>query len=116
MIVVATIVSRRWPCCRASGSIRGAGEWAWIVLLAVGSGGFGHLLLNWAHDHLDLAVMSLLTLAVPVVAVITAAVFLDEPLALIQVIGMAIVVFALAAVVRRTSVPAEPPYVVDETI
>ena len=29
---------------------------------------------------------------------------------------MAIVVLALAAVVRRTSVPAEPPYVVDETI
>jgi drug/metabolite transporter (DMT)-like permease len=52
---------------------------------------------------------------VPVVAVITAAAFLDEPLALVQVIGMGIVVVALAAVVRGTSVPAEPPYVVDET-
>ena len=78
-------------------------------------GGFGHLPLNWAHDYLDLAVMSLLTLAVPVVAVITAAVFLDGSRS-IQVIGMAIIVLALAAVVRRTSVPAEPPYVVDETI
>ena len=38
-----------------------------------------------------------------------------EPLALVQVIGMGIVVVALAAVVRGTSVPAEPPYVVDET-
>ena len=117
MIVVATIVVA--PLALLSGQRLdpgGVGEWAWIVLLAVGSGGFGHLLLNWAHDHLDLAVMSLLTLAVPVVAVITAAVFLDEPLAWIQVIGMAIVVLALAAVVRRTSVPAEPPYVVDETI
>ena len=93
----------------------GLGEWAWITLLAIGSGGFGHLLLNWAHDHLDLSVMSLLTLAVPVVAVITAALFLDEPLSPVQVIGMGIVVVALAAVVRGTSVPAEPPYVVDET-
>ena len=59
--------------------------------------------------------MSLLTLAVPVVAVITAALVLDEPLSLVQVLGMGIVVLALAAVVRGTSVPAEPPYVVDET-
>jgi drug/metabolite transporter (DMT)-like permease len=116
MIVVATVAVA--PVALLSGQRLdpgGPGEWAWIALLAIGSGGFGHLLLNWAHDHVDLSVMSLLTLAVPVVAVITAALFLDEPLSLVQVAGMGIVVLALAAVVRGTSVPAEPPYVVDET-
>jgi drug/metabolite transporter (DMT)-like permease len=86
----------------------GAGEWAWIALLAVGSGGFGHLLLNWAHDHLDLSVMSLLTLAVPIVAVITAALLLDEPLSGLQLAGMAVVVVALAVVVRGSPEVPEP--------
>ena len=83
----------------------GAGEWAWIALLAIGSGGVGHLLLNWAHGHVELAVMSLLTLAVPVVAVVSAALFLDEPLGWIQALGMVIVLAALAVVAARTARP-----------
>jgi drug/metabolite transporter (DMT)-like permease len=83
----------------------GAGEWAWIALLAIGSGGVGHLLLNWAHGHVELAVMSLLTLAVPVVAVASAAVFLDEPLRLVQAIGMVVVLAALGVVAARTARP-----------
>ena len=90
----------------------GAGAWAWIVLLAVGSGGVGHLLLNWAHGHVELAVMSLLTLAVPVVAVVSAAVFLDEPVGWVQAVGMVIVLVALGFVTvqtARTTPTAEPP-------
>ena len=45
--------------------------------------------------------MSLLTLAVPVVATVSAALFLDERIVALQVIGMAIVVCALGAVVLR---------------
>jgi drug/metabolite transporter (DMT)-like permease len=45
--------------------------------------------------------MSLLTLAVPVVAAVTAAVFLDERIVGLQVLGMAIVVCALGTVVLR---------------
>ena len=91
----------------------GLEEWTWIAVLAVGSGGVGHLLLNWAHGHIDLGVMSLLTLAVPVVAVASAAVFVDEPIGWVQAIGMAVVLAALAVVVLHTSrapttVPAEP--------
>jgi drug/metabolite transporter (DMT)-like permease len=78
-------------------------DWAWIAALAVGSGGFGHLLINWAHDHVDLSVMSILTLAVPVFAAASAAVFLDEPIVGAQVVGIAIVFVALAVVVLRTS-------------
>ena len=78
-------------------------DWAWIAVLAVGSGGFGHLLINWAHDHVDLSVMSILTLAVPVFAATSAALFLDEPIVGAQVVGIAIVFVALAVVVLRTS-------------
>ncbi|HVM10104.1 MAG TPA: DMT family transporter [Acidimicrobiales bacterium] len=87
----------------------GVEGWAWISLLALGSGGVGHLLVSWAHDHIDLSVMSLLTLAVPVVAVISAAVFLGEAITALQVTGMAIVLAALAVVVLRTNGPAVEP-------
>jgi drug/metabolite transporter (DMT)-like permease len=79
-----------------------AGDWAWIAVLAVGSGGLGHLLISWAHDHIDLSVMSLLTLAVPVVATLSAALFLDEPLVAVQLVGLAVVLGALGLVVLRS--------------
>lgn len=78
------------------------GDWAWIAVLAIGSGGLGHLLISWAHDHIDLTVMSLLTLAVPVVATLSAALFLDEPLVALQLVGLAVVLGALGLVVLRS--------------
>jgi drug/metabolite transporter (DMT)-like permease len=104
MLVVATMAIA--PVALLSGQRLdpgGAGQWAWIALLAIGSGGVGHLLLNWAHEHVELSVMSLLTLAVPVVAVISAAIFLDEPFGSVQMIGMAVVLAALGVVVRQTT-------------
>ena len=81
----------------------GLDSWAWICLLAIGSGGIGHLVINWAHDHVDLTVMSLLTLAVPVFAVVSAALFLDEDVTWVQVLGMAIVLGALSVVAVSTA-------------
>ena len=104
MLVIAAVVVT--PMALLSGQRLdpgGAGEWAWIALLAIGSGGVGHLLLNWAHGHIDLSVMSLLTLAVPVVAVIGAAIFLDESIEWVQTFGMAIVLVALGVVALRTA-------------
>ena len=82
----------------------------WIGIVALGSGGIGHLLLNWAHGHVELAVMSLLTLGVPVVVVLSAAVFLDEAVAWVQVAGMGIVIAALGvvAVETRRAVAEDP--------
>jgi drug/metabolite transporter (DMT)-like permease len=92
-------------------------DWGYIAALAVGSGGIGHLLINWAHDHVDLSVMSIMTLAVPVVAVVSAAVFLDEPIVGTQVLGMAVVLLALGMVVVRTSrAPVPIPDVDPEAI
>jgi drug/metabolite transporter (DMT)-like permease len=79
----------------------GAGDWAKIALLAIGSGGLGHLLISWAHDHVDLSAMSALTLAVPVVGTACAAVLLDEQIVALQVLGMAVVLGALLTVVRQ---------------
>ncbi len=111
MLVVATVVVAPIALL-GSGRLDpgGAGEWAWIAGLAIGSGGLGHLLINWAHAHIDLSVMSLLTLAVPVVAVISAAIFLDEGIGWVQVLGMAIVLLAVGVVaVQSSRTPAGAP-------
>ena len=82
----------------------------------IGSGGVGHLLVNWAHEHIDLSVMSLLTLAVPVVAVISAAVFLDESIVWQQVVGMAVVLVALGVVALQTTRAAPAPEVASPSV
>jgi drug/metabolite transporter (DMT)-like permease len=84
----------------------GPGQWAWIAALAIGSGGVGHLLVNWAHPHIDLTVMSLLTLAIPVVAVISAAILLHESIDWVQVVGMAVVLAAVGVVAVGNARPS----------
>ncbi|HMC51875.1 MAG TPA: DMT family transporter [Acidimicrobiales bacterium] len=74
----------------------------WLVAIAVGPGG-GHLLMNWAHAHVRLSITSLLTLAAPVISAAGAAVALGEPVAGVQIAGMAITIGALASVVYRMS-------------
>jgi drug/metabolite transporter (DMT)-like permease len=83
-------------------------DWVAIVAVTLFSGALGHVLLNWSYPHVPLQVMSLLTLLVPVVATTGAVLFLDEPMDPLQWVGMAVVVAALAEVVRRTSRPRAP--------
>lgn len=104
MLLVATLAVL--PFALLSGQRLDPGgfdSWAWIAALAIGSGGFGHLLINWAHEHVELAVMSLLTLAVPVFAVVSAAIFVDEPITFAQTVGMVIVLASLGIVALRTA-------------
>jgi drug/metabolite transporter (DMT)-like permease len=81
-------------------------EWRqWVgvaVLLAIP--GSGHFLMNWAHARVKLSVTSMLTLGLPVLSTIGASIFLDEPLGGWQLPGIAIVVAALAAAIRREAV------------
>jgi drug/metabolite transporter (DMT)-like permease len=74
------------------------GAWVQITAIALVNGALGHFLMNWSHAHVPLVAVSLLTLGIPVVSAAVAAVFLDEPLELLQVAGMAVVVGALAVV------------------
>lgn len=76
--------------------------WVVIAVLALGSGALGHFLMNWSHGHIPLHLSSLLTLGLPAVSAVSAALFLGEPLVGLQVLGIAIVVCALAIVVLRT--------------
>jgi drug/metabolite transporter (DMT)-like permease len=75
-----------------------AHDWFLIVTIAVVNGALGHFLMNWAHAHVRLVVTSLLTLAVPVVATTIAVPVLEEPVAALQVVGMAVVVVSLGIV------------------
>jgi drug/metabolite transporter (DMT)-like permease len=77
-----------------------ASNWAWLAgLLAVP--GTGHLLMNWSHPRVRLAISSMLTLAVPVLSTIGGVIFLDQSVGTVQVIGIAVVLAALSMVIRR---------------
>jgi drug/metabolite transporter (DMT)-like permease len=87
-----------------------AGDWVWIGLLAVLPGG-AHLLMNWAHQHLDISVASLIGSANPIVAAVAAYVILGQRLNAIQVAGGVVGVAAISVVAvhagRVVQSPAE---------
>lgn len=74
-------------------------DWLWLLFLAIVPGTIGHLLSNWAHPHLSAFLISVLLLAVPVVAALAAMVFLAEPVRPMQVFGGAIVLAAIGILV-----------------
>ncbi|MDY7101812.1 MAG: DMT family transporter [Actinomycetota bacterium] len=76
-------------------------RWWWILAMVLVPG-TGHLLVNWAHAHVPLGLVSLLTLVSPVVgAGVAAIVFEEEKILPLQVAGMVVVLGALAVIVRR---------------
>lgn len=81
--------------------------WGWIALLVIISGG-GQFLINWAHRYTRLSLTSLLTVGIPVVSAIGAAVLLSEPLGVIQLAGMAMVLSSVGRLVYRSGRPVPP--------
>ncbi len=88
--------------------LRSPHGWDWLLLLflAVFPGTLGHVLTNWAHPHVPAFLMSILLLAVPVVASLGAALFLNESLNLTQVLGGLVVLAAIGSIVRAAGAPA----------
>jgi drug/metabolite transporter (DMT)-like permease len=84
-------------------------DWQILVGLALVSGTLGHLLTNWAHAHVTAFVVSIMLLGTPVLASVGAAVFLDETLGPVQIVGGAIVLGAITTIVlsSRTEATAE---------
>jgi drug/metabolite transporter (DMT)-like permease len=78
------------------------GELLRLVLFVVGATG-GHVMLAWAHAHVDVSVSSLLMLGQPVVASLAALLVLGEPLTTLTIAGCAVVVTSLGAIVRRAA-------------
>tara|TARA_B100000287_G_scaffold94810_1_gene86950 strand:+ start:2498 stop:3388 length:891 start_codon:yes stop_codon:yes gene_type:complete len=74
-------------------------EFLWIVVLLIVPGS-GHFLMNWAHLHVSLSLAGLLMLAIPVLSAGGAWVFLDQSVSILQVVGGAVVIFALVIVTR----------------
>ena len=77
--------------------------WLTIVYITVINGLIGHFLMAFAHGHVTLLTVSLLTLAIPVFAAAGAALWIDEPLTGLQVGGMAVVLASLALVTASTA-------------
>jgi drug/metabolite transporter (DMT)-like permease len=80
-----------------------ASGWLMIVWITVINGLLGHFLMAYAHGHVSLLTVSLLTLAIPVISAAAAAVWVDEPLTAVQVVGMVVVLGALALVSISTA-------------
>lgn len=109
-LVVMTIVS---GCCigviaLAAGNsfvVHGSREWLLLAAVAVIPGTIGHLLVTWAHPRIHAAASSAITLGVPVVAAIGAAIFIDEPFGPIHAIGALIALGATAIAMRHLPAP-----------
>jgi drug/metabolite transporter (DMT)-like permease len=80
-----------------------ANGWLTIVYITVINGLMGHFLMAYAHGHVSLLTVSLLTLGIPVISAAAAAVWIDEPLTGVQVAGMVVVLGALAVVSLHTA-------------
>jgi drug/metabolite transporter (DMT)-like permease len=79
-----------------------ARDWPIFLFLALCSGTLGHFLLNWAHRHTSAFAMSIMLLAVPVLAAVGAHFALGERLAPLQIAGGAQVLFSIGMVIRST--------------
>jgi drug/metabolite transporter (DMT)-like permease len=108
--VVASFVA--WPAAAAFGqdlSWPDTISWLWILGLALVSGIGGHLLMSISIPHLPLWASSTMTLSIPVISTVTAAIFLSEGVAIAQAIGMLIVLVALAAAIRVSTAASAVP-------
>ncbi|MGD9750615.1 MAG: DMT family transporter [Acidimicrobiia bacterium] len=102
-LVAAVVVT---PFAAFSGQSWGpptGGEWFWIVLMAIGPGWAGHYLMNWALGHVPLWFGGCVSLASPVASAAMAALFLDEAMAVVQVLGIAVTLAALVLMTLRSS-------------
>ena len=80
-----------------------ATSWKFLIFMTLTSGLIGHSLMNWSLVRIPLWIGSVMTLLIPVAASTIAWVFLDEPLSLAQTAPMALVLGALAMVIRNQS-------------
>jgi drug/metabolite transporter (DMT)-like permease len=101
---VAALVA--WPCAAVFGQDLSWPTWSsWLIIvsLAIGAGIGGHFLMSMSIPYLPLWASSTMTLAIPVVSTVAAAVFLGERVTPAQVGGMLLVLVSLAFAIRVSS-------------
>lgn len=77
--------------------------WLLVALLAITAGMISHGLIAWAQPRLPVGTVSMLQLGQPGLGVLWAATLLDESVKPIQLVGMAIVLGAVASIARRSA-------------
>ena len=77
-------------------------QWLWLIGLFF-IPGTGHFLMNWSHPRLKLSMASMLTLLIPVLSAIGAAIFLNEAITPTQALGMIVVLSALILAIRHNT-------------
>ena len=85
-----------------------AGDWLWILLLAIVPGG-AHLLMNWAHRYVEASVSSAISCLSPLVAAAAAWIILGQPLNAVQVGGVLVGLLAIAVIAARHRHPVQSP-------
>ena len=91
-------------------SVPGTDQWLPLATLILAGGVLGHAMMNWSIVRVPLWLGSTLTLLIPVLSSLAAWLFLDEPLTVVQLVGMALVIAALSAIVlsQQSPQPVEP--------
>jgi len=105
-LVAAVVIT---PVALASGQSLGSlriQDWLWLLLFLVAAQA-GHVLLAWAHPHVDVTLSSLLMLAGPVLTAVAGLAVLGEPVRPLEIVGGLVAVACLAAVVRRATEEGE---------
>lgn len=75
-------------------------DWLCVVGMALGPGIIGHGLMTWSQSHVDVTLASILGLLSPVISTALAWVVFGESLTFLQIVGAAVVIWSLAALVR----------------
>jgi len=83
------------------------GDMWWVLLLTVVPGS-GHLMMSWAQAHLDVSTTATITLDVVVLSSLGAVLVFGQSLVPAQLVGMVVVLVALALYVRRSSAASVP--------
>jgi len=86
-----------------------ATNWAWLIVLALSAGVFGHVVMNWSLVRIPLWLGSTLTLLIPVSAATLAWIFLDQALTVVQVVAMVAVIATLALLVSGQTMEQKAP-------
>ncbi len=98
--IVGTIILLPLAAIDAGLAVPARQHWPGLALLML-IPATGHFLMNWAHTRVKLSVTSLLTLGIPVLSTVGAALVLAEPAGGWQTAGIVIVLAALAETIRR---------------
>lgn len=80
-------------------------DWFLLLGLTIGAGVLGHSIMNWSLVRVPLWLGSVLTLLIPVVGALVAWVFLDEALSAVQIVGIVVVIGALATIIVSQDEP-----------